>query len=241
MRCTTTNDLAPVVQLGRPRIEHKQCPQACVAPKAQGMLLFLTFGFCVFGLLNKAWDIAFKPFRSRPARSADDDGAESDPDLMDFGKVFSMRAQKAERFLSDRGTQMLVLMHALVAEPVKWLTSKFMACARRAPRPCRHPMLLDLTNSSRSPVVTLLQYFSALLSGAHPKVVLVVGASGFRCYAEFVRSECEQAQWWQRLLLAACGGALSAIPCEARAPTLLEVGLHRRRPALSTRALASGG
>ena len=104
-------------------------PESGKWAKAFPLLAWLLQGFLLLGLLcpimacaleGKAAQVKRK--RARKTRVGDDD---SDPDFADWHATCSKRAANSLSFLRDRRSRMHILCYALVMEPIKWLTDKF--------------------------------------------------------------------------------------------------------------------
>ena len=82
---------------------------------------------------------------------------------------------------------------AIVLEPVRYLTEFFLAAAKEQIARST-PMLLEFLDARRSPVVTSLQYLSAVLGGTSSRLVLLWAPAGYSNFAEWVENEQQDAR-----------------------------------------------
>lgn len=105
-------------------------------------------------------------------RNTSEDSKE-DLDLLDWGAVFSARAQAAKEFLEDLDSQYTVISFSIVMEPITYLTRLFLKSASAHKRPCDVPISMSLASDIMSPVVQIMQYYTALARGASSRSVLL--------------------------------------------------------------------
>lgn len=98
---------------------------------------------------------------------------ECDSALVSWGGVFSRWARLASEFLAPEANMYHVAMYNIVMEPIRWLTSLYLASAARPHRPNECPLVVDLSSWATSLVARVLEYYSALLSGQHRRCELV--------------------------------------------------------------------
>lgn len=88
-------------------------------------------------------------------------------------------------YLNDVTTPLHLVTMAIVKEPLRWLTSGFLRCARRLRHPCTYPYIMDYVSQEFSRVTVVLQYYSLLLRGQGSRLQLLwrqCGCSSFEAW-----------------------------------------------------------
>ena len=79
-----------------------------------------------------------------------------------------------------------MIVYALVTEPMRYLNDEFLRHASQASRPDQSRLLLDLATPKFSPVLAVMQYLHALLSGQVDRTVLLFRRVGCDALSQFV-------------------------------------------------------
>ncbi len=108
---------------------------------------------------------------------------------MDFVKDMSFSAVAGNRFRTSRGFLSnpehlsVIVMFALVLEPLRHMTSWFLRRCREVDHPCRCPSM-DFMNPEYSPVVTSLQYISKMLFVNADRLMILWRMDGCKSFEE---------------------------------------------------------
>ena len=184
-------------------------PEAGKWAKACPMLAFLMVGWGCFGILPLVWRATFESAKERAAESkrrkskVDADGVGDDPGLMSWGDIVSKRVVTVGAFLRDPRSMYVVIAFSIVMEPVQWLTQLFQQTTKLARDREQPPLAMSLSHETQSPVVHVLQYYAALLTGAHHRAVLLWGAGRCVGFLDWVQRHQDSAVLFRRLLLSA--------------------------------------
>lgn len=139
------------------------------------------------------------------ASNAGEAEAEAETYAGSWHRMAGQRFGRLQRCLEDPKHVTQSVAVALVLEPFRYLTYMFMSWSNRPRDYSKHPPLMDLTWDATSPVAWTLQYLSQILSGAAPRLQMVLGQMRCASVEEWLAKFPAQAAYIRRLTLLAIG------------------------------------
>ena len=148
-------------------------------------LAFFVRCLCCVNCLPLLWPFAFQGLSVQVMWGVD--LADPYTQEVNWSAVAGSRASRAGSLITQVSTPTVLLIFAIVLEPIQaYLTPWFLAASRATKRKMRsswtHPPLLDLVSPEYSPVVRVLQYWSAMLQSGEAERLQLVYLRGHRSF-----------------------------------------------------------
>ena len=131
---------------------------------------------------------------------------------MTYQEVQGRKSVTIQHGIDDKMLNFKFRLLAVALEPLRWLTRWYMrrtSVPRRSAAQAlgRPPPLADMVNARTSPAVRVLQYFSWLLRGDAPRLVLVFGFNGtYSSFREWAENEPEELDMFRSVIgVGTCG------------------------------------
>ena len=152
---------------------------------------FFLPSMCAVPIFLSVWDIAFGKFDTAQKSTETE---QSWLEQVAWREVASKRVKRCAAFVKDPQSPPLLLLVAMLHEPLRWLTGYFLhaSSSKRRNGAWGCPLLCTFTSPARSPVTRVLQYFSSLLAGNAHRLAMIFGYFKQTSFEEWAASHPEE-------------------------------------------------